>query len=43
MTMDLALFLLIIFTIGLTVFYIVTDKTTPEERDEMLDDKDMWP
>ena len=43
MTMDTALFLIIICTLVMTAVFITTDKTTPEERDEMLKDEDMWP
>lgn len=37
----LLLFILAIF--ALTVYGILTDKTTPEERDEMLKNEDMFP
>ena len=37
------LFSFIVFIIGFAVYGILTNKTTPEERDEMLNDKEMWP
>lgn len=37
------LFAFIVFIIGLTVYGIVTNKNTPEERDEMLNSDEMWP
>lgn len=37
------LFAFIVFIIGVTVYGIFTNKNTPEERDEMLNDKEMWP
>jgi len=37
------LFVFIVFIIGVTVYGILTNKITPEERDEMLNDKEMWP
>jgi hypothetical protein len=43
MTINTYLFLFIIGLIVCTVWGITTNKTTPEERDEMLNDKEMWP
>jgi len=43
MTINTYLFLFIIGLIICTVWVITTNKTTPEERDEMLNDKEMWP
>jgi len=37
------LFAFIVFIIGVTVYSILTNRNTPEERDEMLSDKEMWP
>lgn len=37
------LFAFMVFIIGLTVYGIVTNKNTPEERDEMLNSDEMWP
>jgi hypothetical protein len=37
------LFAFIVSIIGFAVYGILTNKTTPEERDEMLNDKEMWP
>ena len=37
------LFAFIVFIIAVTVYGILTNKITPEERDEMLNDKEMWP
>jgi hypothetical protein len=28
---------------ALTAYLMITSKVTPEERDEMLKDKEMWP
>lgn len=43
MTMEGALALAIICTVGMFIFFVLTDKTTPEERDAMLKDEEMWP
>ena len=43
MTPDNYLFLFILGVLVMTAYMIFTDKTTPEERDAMLNDKDMWP
>lgn len=43
MTLEGALAVAIICTVGLFILFVLTDKTTPEERDEMLKDEDMWP
>lgn len=37
------LFAFMVFIIGLTVYGIVTNKNTPEERDEMLNSDEMFP
>jgi len=37
------LFLLIDAVIAVTVWMIFTNKMTKQERDEMLDDDEMWP
>ena len=37
------LFAFIVFIIGITVYGILANRNTPEERDEMLNDKEMWP
>jgi len=37
------LFILIILLLSVTIYGIVTNKVTAEERDEMLNDKDMFP
>jgi len=37
------LFAFIVFIIVVTVYGILTNRNTPEERDEMLNDKEMWP
>jgi hypothetical protein len=37
------LFAFIVFIIAVTVYGILTNRNTPEERDEMLNDKEMWP
>lgn len=43
MTPDNFLFLFILGVIAVTLLILFTDKTTPEERDEMLKDEEMWP
>ena len=37
------LFAFIVFIIAVTVYGILTNRNTPEERDKMLNDKEMWP
>lgn len=37
----LALFVLLV--VGVTVWLLATNQTTPEERDAMLRDEEMWP
>ena len=37
------LFAFIVFIIGVTVYGILTNRITPEERDEMLNSEDMFP
>lgn len=43
MSWDAALALVMICIIGITVLAIVTSKISDEERDEMLNDEEMWP
>lgn len=43
MSWDAALALVMICIVGITTLALVTSKITDEERDEMLNDKDMWP
>lgn len=43
MTMEAALFLAIVATLGMFILFVLTDKTTDEERDAMLNDEEMWP
>lgn len=37
------LLVIMVLIFALTTYLIITDKTTPEERDEMLKDEEMWP
>jgi hypothetical protein len=37
------LLIVVLLLIGLTIYGIKTNRTTPEERDEMLRDEDMFP
>jgi hypothetical protein len=37
------LLIIVLLLIGLTIYGIKTNRTTPEERDEMLRDEDMFP
>lgn len=37
------LLLTVVAILGLTFYLIATSKVTPEERDEMLRDEEMWP
>jgi hypothetical protein len=37
------LLIIVLLIIGLTIYGIKTNRTTPEERDEMLRDEDMFP
>ena len=37
----LALFVLLV--VGVTVWLLATNQVTPEERDAMLRDEEMWP
>jgi hypothetical protein len=37
------LLIIVLLLIGLTIYGIRTNRTTPEERDEMLRDEDMFP
>jgi hypothetical protein len=43
MTSDNYLFILIILLLAITGYMIATSKITDEERDAMLNDKEMWP
>jgi len=43
MTSDNYLFIFILLLCTLTGYLIITNRVTPEERDEMLNDKEMWP
>jgi hypothetical protein len=37
------LLIIVLLLIGLTIYGIKTNRTTPEERDEMLRDEEMFP
>ena len=37
------LLIIVLLIIGLTIYGIRTNRMTPEERDEMLNDEDMFP
>lgn len=37
------LLLTVVAILGLTFYLLATSKVTPEERDEMLRDEEMWP
>jgi len=41
--MDFALFVIFLMTIAFAVYGIATNDMTPEERDKMLNDDEMWP
>ena len=43
MTSDNFLFLFILGVLLVAAIIIYKNDTTPEERDEMLNDEDMWP
>jgi hypothetical protein len=43
MTSDNYLFIFIILLLFATIYGIVTNKVTAEERDQMLDSEDMFP
>jgi len=43
MDSDNILFILVILLISVTIYGIVSNKVTAEERDEMLNDKEMFP
>lgn len=43
MSWDAALALVMICIVGITALALVTNKISDEERDEMLNDKEMWP
>lgn len=43
MTAETYLFILFMSILILLVYGIITNKTTEEERDEMLNDEDMFP
>lgn len=40
---DQVLMAFVVLIALLTIFAIVTSEVTPEERDEMLSDEEMWP
>lgn len=40
---NVSLFIFTMFIIGLTVYGILTNTNTAEERDEMLNSKEMFP
>ena len=40
---DQLLALVILLVVAATVWLLATNKTTPEERDAMLRDEEMWP
>lgn len=40
---NLVLFILIVSLLAMTLFLIAVSTLTPEERDEMLNDEEMWP
>lgn len=40
---DQLLALVILVNIGLLIWFATTSKVTPEERDEMLQDEEMFP
>lgn len=37
------LLIIVLLLIGITIYGIASNKTTPEERDEMLRDEEMFP
>lgn len=43
MTCDNYLFIAIILILGVAGYLIATNKMTDSERDEMLNDEEMWP
>ena len=43
MTADNWLFAFIICVVALAIWLLVASKVTPEERDAMLRDEEMWP
>ena len=40
---DQLLALTVLVIVGTTVWLLITNQTTPEERDAMLRDEEMWP
>ena len=40
---DKLLSLVVLVTVGATVWLLATNQVTPEERDAMLRDEEMWP
>lgn len=40
---DKLLALTVLVVVGAAVWLLATNKTTPEERDAMLRDEEMWP
>ena len=43
MTSNILLFAFIMSIFGLTLYCLYTNDVTEEERDEMLNDEEMWP
>lgn len=41
--MDFVLLVIFLMTIAFAVYGIVNNDMTPEERDKMLNDDEMWP
>jgi uncharacterized membrane protein len=37
------LLIIVLMLMGITIYGIMTNRTTPEERDEMLRDEEMFP
>jgi Tfp pilus assembly protein PilE len=43
MTSNTVLFIIVLALISYTAYSIIVNRVSPEERDEMLNDKEMWP
>jgi hypothetical protein len=43
MTSNTVLFIIVLALISYTAYSIIVSRVSPEERDEMLNDKEMWP
>lgn len=43
MNTDPWLFFVVVGIVALTIYLLATNKMTAEERDAMLNDKEMWP